>query len=578
MKRLLSIWLRNWPIQRRRNDRNDRSLPSSAPVILWSNDPRRGRLVVACCPLASQLGVRVGIAIAQATELVTSQIRRAATNDSLPPVVCEHDPVADSVALDQLAANLQSELSPLVAIETLGKRRWAGQVLLEPDTLFCDLSGVTHLFDGEPGILAAARRCLQTFGWEGQLAIADNAAAAWALAHYNHSANFISNDLIADIQPLSVNGLRIETETKHTLDRLGIDTIGGLLRLPRGGLAQRLGDGIVRRLAEVLGEVDVPLRFYHAEQQHQSITTLEYPTDDLSIIADRVNRLTATVIASLSASRRGALRLVCHLGLADQTRRKTVVGLFAPTLDQKHIQGLIQSGIESLSLASPICKIGLTVLQSATLQTQQQSLFASSQANEDEADAWGQDSASKQSLGRLIDTLSGRLGSDAVLGIRLSDNPLPERAYRTYCLTDHQTRKALKRLPSKQRRVHRTADDDRASSRHFYSAPTRHDTRRRPMKLLRSPLPLRPIPASNSTASGRQNTASLQDRLPSFELSGRLHRIVYYWGPERIETGWWDGPSVRRDYYRVETDSGHLWWIFRDLATDGKWFLHGRFS
>ena len=63
--------------------------------------------------------------------------------------------------------------------------------------------------------------------------------------------------------------------------------------------------------------------------------------------------------------------------------------------------------------------------------------------------------------------------------------------------------------------------------------------------------------------------------LPSaFTLQQRPHRVTRYWGPERIETGWWRGRSVRRDYYRVETDRGHWFWIFRQLD-DGQWFLHG---
>jgi len=63
----------------------------------------------------------------------------------------------------------------------------------------------------------------------------------------------------------------------------------------------------------------------------------------------------------------------------------------------------------------------------------------------------------------------------------------------------------------------------------------------------------------------------------SFELAGRTHRIARHWGPERIETGWWRGRSHRRDYYRIETTTGHRYWIFRRLA-DGKWHLHGEFE
>ena len=49
------------------------------------------------------------------------------------------------------------------------------------------------------------------------------------------------------------------------------------------------------------------------------------------------------------------------------------------------------------------------------------------------------------------------------------------------------------------------------------------------------------------------------------------------WGPERIETGWWRGRYVRRDYYRVETHRGERYWLFR-RRSDGCWFLHGAFE
>jgi protein ImuB len=57
----------------------------------------------------------------------------------------------------------------------------------------------------------------------------------------------------------------------------------------------------------------------------------------------------------------------------------------------------------------------------------------------------------------------------------------------------------------------------------------------------------------------------------------RDHLVDRAWGPERIETGWWRGEDVRRDYYVVETTRGERFWLFRDLG-DGSWFLHGVFA
>ena len=48
-------------------------------------------------------------------------------------------------------------------------------------------------------------------------------------------------------------------------------------------------------------------------------------------------------------------------------------------------------------------------------------------------------------------------------------------------------------------------------------------------------------------------------------------------GPERIESGWWDGSDVRRDYYLIETRSGQRGWAFRSLK-GGPLLLHGWFG
>ena len=49
-------------------------------------------------------------------------------------------------------------------------------------------------------------------------------------------------------------------------------------------------------------------------------------------------------------------------------------------------------------------------------------------------------------------------------------------------------------------------------------------------------------------------------------------------GPERIETGWWDGHDVRRDYYVAWTRAGVRLWIFRERPPGDGWFLHGVFG
>ncbi len=46
---------------------------------------------------------------------------------------------------------------------------------------------------------------------------------------------------------------------------------------------------------------------------------------------------------------------------------------------------------------------------------------------------------------------------------------------------------------------------------------------------------------------------------------------------ERIESGWWDPPAVKRDYYQALDRDGRLLWVFRD-GRQGRWYVQGIFA
>ena len=49
-------------------------------------------------------------------------------------------------------------------------------------------------------------------------------------------------------------------------------------------------------------------------------------------------------------------------------------------------------------------------------------------------------------------------------------------------------------------------------------------------------------------------------------------------GPERIESGWWDGRDCRRDYFIVRDAHGSLLWAFHEHKPKPGWYLHGIFA
>jgi protein ImuB len=58
-------------------------------------------------------------------------------------------------------------------------------------------------------------------------------------------------------------------------------------------------------------------------------------------------------------------------------------------------------------------------------------------------------------------------------------------------------------------------------------------------------------------------------------LAGELRLLA---GPERVESGWWDGSDVTRDYYIATDERGGRFWVFRNRRTPHDWYLHGIFA
>jgi len=58
----------------------------------------------------------------------------------------------------------------------------------------------------------------------------------------------------------------------------------------------------------------------------------------------------------------------------------------------------------------------------------------------------------------------------------------------------------------------------------------------------------------------------------------RIDKYRILAGPERIESGWWDGKDCRRDYFVVQDPDGSTLWAFHEYKPQPGWFLHGLFA
>ncbi|MDW8258186.1 MAG: DNA polymerase Y family protein, partial [Gammaproteobacteria bacterium] len=142
----------------------------------------------------------------------------------------------------------------------------------------------------------------------------------------------------------------------------------------------------------------------------------------------------------------------------------------------------------------------------------------------------------------FIEQLCARLGVQAVYGLVLVPEHRPEAAARrTAPAASLQQHDAVRRHSGPSLRG--------AAPTSSYASPVE-----RPLWLLREPLALE-VMGDDLGAAG-------------YRLLG---------GPERIETGWWDGRDVQRDYYRARTPSGAEVWLFREREPPHRWFIHGIF-
>ncbi len=89
------------------------------------------------------------------------------------------------------------------------------------------------------------------------------------------------------------------------------------------------------------------------------------------------------------------------------------------------------------------------------------------------------------------------------------------------------------------------------------------------------PLPFRWESRPQGRATGRP--LWLLDRPEPCDVD----RLVLEEGPECIESGWWDGHDVARDYYIARNAQGARLWVFRkrrETTAGARWFLHGWFA
>lgn len=404
-----------------------------------------------------------------------------------------HLPGIESQALARGHAPPEAGREALEAVATWMGRYTPRVSLDPPEGLAAEVAGSLRLVGGAGKLARGIRAGLAQLGFEGTLAFAPTARAAlWRAA---------GGGLALEQLPIEVLGL--SADRLKLLQGLGIRNLGGLLQLPREGVARRFGQGLMDGLDQALGRIPEPRRLFVPPARFEARLELPAPVFEAATALFAARRLLAGLEGFLAARHGGVRGFTLELFHGKGVPTVIEVGLAAPARDAEHFARLLRERLERRPLAAPAEAVRLSAADIVPLAGRSGGLFRDEAGGED----WL----------RLVERLQARFGHGAVHGLGLHAEHRPELAW-----------KAI--VPGQ-----RLAAGD-------VPGPGA-----RPLWLVEPPRALKGVEEDG------------------FELLA---------GPEQIESGWWDGGEVRRDYF-VARARDSIVWVYRDARG---WRLHGIFA
>ena len=501
----------------------------------------------------------------------------------------EHEAQEDIEGIYWLAERLM-QFSPRVGVEAIEDCLWAGRSIVQPQSILMDITGLESWYTDEDAMGKQIQQWLTDQGLFACIGIADSVGQAWAISNYvfrnqisqtmlriergEHSLQdaLNQNQRICVIDPatnlrcknLPIEALRLDIETVAKLHRLGIRTIESLEALPRASLVSRFGSQLLDRIDQCLHARPEPISVRCAGEPIEVCLDFEHPIFQLEHLQAVLQESIYLLCRKLESIGHGAWRLVVRLALevsSMQVQEASVravpshiiqLGLFQSSDEPQHLLWLVNGCLErnppQLSKNLGIKQVLVQAPWTSPMRWKQNPLFDC------------QTLRFRDEAAKLIDGLTARLGRNHVVGLSAVQDPIPENQSKFKPLTgirnDGTPQSTKRKLRKKPLQNFQNTPSVVANSQAAWTRPT---------QLLVKPTRIKVRCDSTGTPS-------------SIELPGSvaLETIAQSVGPERIESSWWTGPTVRRSYYKVALESGTWWWIFQDL-TSKEWFLHGLF-
>lgn len=409
----------------------------------------------------------------------------------------------------------------------------------EPATVLLEVQASLRYFGGLGPLVKRLRGTLAPLGHRLQLVSAPTPQGAALLArlHDNlHCPDRRSLQRALEEAPLQV----LAAGERHAplFIGMGLRCIADVRQLPRAGLTRRFGEDLLQEMDRAFGDRPDPRDPVVLPPVFHSELELFARADTTEQLLHGAQVLLARLVAWLSAQHAFVARFRLLMKHEPRWRREDAVAvttleiaLAEPSRDVAHMLVLLRERLGALELPAPSIELALASEDISRQAPPNAELFPTPQSEQ-------------TGLTRLIERLQARLGREQVQRLAAVEDHRPE------CATT-------------------TAPADPLLLRSRTTSPVRA-VPATPERPLTRPLWLLPEPVV------------LQERQSRPLLDGRPLQLLA--GPERIESGWWDGALAERDYFIGQADDGTLVWLYRGRwplvgAQGGQgWFLHGRFG
>ncbi len=467
---------------------------------------------------------------------------------------------------------------------------------VDDPTLLMDVSASLMAFRGRRALCRRVRDSVHALGFSLHLGMAPTAQGAWLLAHRRMAGvrNGSTADSKTDQGQRTRHGYRrrvvklasLQRELDRTpfywlpaarahadwLDGIGCRMLGDLRRLPRAGLQRRTDAPLLEQLDRAYGAAPELFDWLEAPACFAANIELPYRVEQAALLLSGADRLLVQMAGWLVARQQAVARLLFSLEHErGRTRREPTlleIALAEPAWQEAHLLRLVKERFARLQLPAPVMALRLEARELSPWAPPNAQLFP-------------EPGGSPEDYRRLLELLVSRLGAEAVQLAAPQADHRPEAANRWQDVVQAgdkavrplRTARQGKRVSNGARRA---ASSSRADSAADAGLKDVHDEvsdhaseavsdsasddalfAARPFWLLEQPLPL-----------------ALRAHRPFYGSSLRLLS-----GPERIESGWWDGALALRDYFIAQGDEGACYWIYRERdAGSARWFLHGLFA